>query len=288
MSRPPACCTWTEAGGSSTRFGSSDRATSAATTDRAYAARKPVSRLRTWTRGPGPSSSSNSGTRSSARLLPDGADIFDAHLHLGHDIDGMVGDYDAARGADGAATASPAPSCSASTSPTGIPASAPRTTARSRSPSASDGRLIPFVRLDLNESPIEEARALPRRRCARHQAASARAAVHGERRAARARLRARRGAPRADPDPRRPRPAADRRRAAGARRALPGGDADHRARRHRRPRGARALHGRSARASSSTRRPGARSTCSTSTARSRPSRSSTRATTPTGSSRRRC
>ena len=28
------------------------------------------------------------------RLLPAGADIFDAHLHLGHDIDGMVGDYD--------------------------------------------------------------------------------------------------------------------------------------------------------------------------------------------------
>src|SRR5450755_4662870 len=28
------------------------------------------------------------------RLLPEGADIFDAHLHLGHDIDGMVGDYD--------------------------------------------------------------------------------------------------------------------------------------------------------------------------------------------------
>src|SRR6478752_3941302 len=28
------------------------------------------------------------------RLLPDDTDIFDAHLHLGHDIDGMVGDYD--------------------------------------------------------------------------------------------------------------------------------------------------------------------------------------------------
>ena len=28
------------------------------------------------------------------RLIPDGRDIFDAHLHLGHDIDGMVGDYD--------------------------------------------------------------------------------------------------------------------------------------------------------------------------------------------------
>ena len=28
------------------------------------------------------------------RLLPEQAEIFDAHLHLGHDIDGMVGDYD--------------------------------------------------------------------------------------------------------------------------------------------------------------------------------------------------
>ena len=28
------------------------------------------------------------------RLLPPGADIFDAHLHLGTDIDGMIGDYD--------------------------------------------------------------------------------------------------------------------------------------------------------------------------------------------------
>ena len=28
------------------------------------------------------------------RMLPPGADIFDAHLHLGNDIDGMVGDYD--------------------------------------------------------------------------------------------------------------------------------------------------------------------------------------------------
>ena len=28
------------------------------------------------------------------QLLPEGAEIFDAHLHLGNDIDGMVGDYD--------------------------------------------------------------------------------------------------------------------------------------------------------------------------------------------------
>ena len=28
------------------------------------------------------------------RELPEGAEIFDAHTHLGHDIDGMVGEYD--------------------------------------------------------------------------------------------------------------------------------------------------------------------------------------------------
>ena len=26
-------------------------------------------------------------------MLPEGATIFDAHVHLGHDIDGMAGDY---------------------------------------------------------------------------------------------------------------------------------------------------------------------------------------------------
>ena len=34
-------------------------------------------------------------------LLPARTEVFDAHLHLGHDIDGMVGDYDGARRADG-------------------------------------------------------------------------------------------------------------------------------------------------------------------------------------------
>src|SRR5437764_4745462 len=29
-----------------------------------------------------------------ARELPEGAEIFDAHVHLGHDIDGFVGLYD--------------------------------------------------------------------------------------------------------------------------------------------------------------------------------------------------
>ena len=90
------------------------------------------------------------------RELPEESDIFDAHLHLGHDIDGMVGDYDDLE-RSWSATASRAPSCSAWTSPTGTRRSARRTTARSSSPSAPNGRLIPFVRLDLGEEPIEEA-----------------------------------------------------------------------------------------------------------------------------------
>src|SRR3954467_5603999 len=89
-------------------------------------------------------------------LLPAGADIFDAHLHLGHDIDGMVGDYDQLvelMDSYGISRAfmfcldEPArhPSFTAATD---------RTLAFA---ARSNGRLIPFVRLDLNESPIEEA-----------------------------------------------------------------------------------------------------------------------------------
>ena len=217
-----------------------------------------------------------------ASSCPPDADIFDAHLHLGHDIDGMVGDYDQleqlmaqlrhlARVHVLPRRARPASR-----------RSAPRTTARSRSPSAREGRLIPFVRLDLNESPIEEATPLPRRRRPRDQAAPARAEVHGHRRAARAGVRARGRAPRADPDPRRPRPAADRRRPRALVEREPGRDADHRPRRDRRPRRPRRAAWPAARASSSTPRPGARSTCSTSTARCRPSRSSTPPTIPYG------
>jgi predicted TIM-barrel fold metal-dependent hydrolase len=90
-------------------------------------------------------------------LLPAGADIFDAHLHLGHDIDGMVGDYDQLLELMDAYAISRAfmfcldepdrhPSFTAAND---------RTLAFS---ARSNGRLIPFVRLDLNESPIEEAR----------------------------------------------------------------------------------------------------------------------------------
>jgi predicted TIM-barrel fold metal-dependent hydrolase len=91
------------------------------------------------------------------RLIPSGADIFDAHLHLGHDIDGMVGDYDQLEGLMSAYSISRAfmfcldepdrqPSFTAAND---------RTLAFAE---RSGGRLIPFVRLDLNESPIEEAK----------------------------------------------------------------------------------------------------------------------------------
>ena len=90
-------------------------------------------------------------------LLPAGADIFDAHLHLGHDIDGMIGDYDQLIELMDSYGISRAfmfcldepdrhPSFTAAND---------RTLAFAE---RSNGRLIPFVRLDLNESPIEEAR----------------------------------------------------------------------------------------------------------------------------------
>ncbi len=91
------------------------------------------------------------------RLLPPNADIFDAHLHLGNDIDGMVGDYDQLEQIQAEYGFSRAfmfcldepdrhPAFSAAND---------RTLAYAE---RSGGRLIPFVRLDLNETPIEEAR----------------------------------------------------------------------------------------------------------------------------------
>jgi uncharacterized protein len=91
------------------------------------------------------------------RLLPDGAEVFDAHLHLGLDIDGMIGDYDELESIMSDYGISRAfmfcldepdrhPAFSAAND---------RTLAHA---ARSGGRLIPFVRLDLNETPIEEAR----------------------------------------------------------------------------------------------------------------------------------
>jgi len=89
-------------------------------------------------------------------LLPDGADIFDAHLHLGNDIDGMVGDYDALlalMGRIGVSRAFMFCLDEPDRHP-GFRAANDRTLAFAE---RSAGRLIPFVRLDLNEGPIEEA-----------------------------------------------------------------------------------------------------------------------------------
>src|SRR6478609_568623 len=91
------------------------------------------------------------------RLIPDGADIFDAHLHLGNDIDGMVGDYeqlDQVMATYGISRAFMFCLDEPDRHPS-FTAANDRTLAFAE---RSGGRLIPFVRLDLNESPIEEAR----------------------------------------------------------------------------------------------------------------------------------
>jgi predicted TIM-barrel fold metal-dependent hydrolase len=95
--------------------------------------------------------------RELTRLVPDGAEIFDAHLHLGHDIDGMVGDYDVLEqvmAKYGIARAFMFCLDEPDRHP-GFRAANDRTLAYAE---RSAGRLIPFVRLDLNESPLEEAR----------------------------------------------------------------------------------------------------------------------------------
>ncbi|HEX6763516.1 MAG TPA: amidohydrolase family protein [Gaiellaceae bacterium] len=90
------------------------------------------------------------------RLLPPGARMFDAHLHLGHDIDGMVGDYDRLEQLMARYDVERAFMFCLDEPDRhpGFRAANDRTLAFAE---RSNGRLIPFVRLDLNESPIEEA-----------------------------------------------------------------------------------------------------------------------------------
>jgi uncharacterized protein len=88
--------------------------------------------------------------------LPADLDIFDVHTHLGHDIDGMVGVYDELIGGmDRYGVARVNMFC------LDEPERGPRFSAGNDRTLAfaarSGGRLIPFVRLDLNEAPIEEA-----------------------------------------------------------------------------------------------------------------------------------
>ena len=90
------------------------------------------------------------------RELPDGADLFDAHLHLGHDIDGMVGDYDElALVMERYGIARAFMFCM--DEPDRHPAFRAPNDRTLEHAARSEGRLIPFVRLDLGERPIEEA-----------------------------------------------------------------------------------------------------------------------------------
>jgi predicted TIM-barrel fold metal-dependent hydrolase len=91
------------------------------------------------------------------REIPKGTQIFDAHVHLGHDIDGMVGVYeDLERVTHRYGIARCFMFCldEADRHPA-FRAANDRTLEYAR---RSEGRLIPFVRLDLAEEPVEEAR----------------------------------------------------------------------------------------------------------------------------------
>jgi uncharacterized protein len=95
--------------------------------------------------------------RELAELVPAGCEIFDAHLHLGHDIDGMVGDYEVLeRGMAQYGIARAFVFCL--DEPDRHPAFSAANDRTLAYAQRSGGRLIPFVRLDLNESPLEEAR----------------------------------------------------------------------------------------------------------------------------------
>jgi uncharacterized protein len=88
--------------------------------------------------------------------LPSGVEMFDAHTHLGHDIDGMVGRLDELLGIlDRFGFSRANVFCLDEHDRTpAFRAGNDRTLAFAEQ---SGGRLIPFVRLDLTDEPIEEA-----------------------------------------------------------------------------------------------------------------------------------
>jgi uncharacterized protein len=89
-------------------------------------------------------------------LMPADADIFDAHVHLGHDIDGQIGVYEELeRINDASGTSRCFMFCM--DEPDRHPAFRAPNDRTLEYAKRSEGRLIPFVRLDLTESPIEEA-----------------------------------------------------------------------------------------------------------------------------------
>jgi predicted TIM-barrel fold metal-dependent hydrolase len=88
--------------------------------------------------------------------LPEDPEIFDAHVHLGHDIDGMVGVYeDLERINDRYGVSRCFMFCMDEHDR--HPAFRAATDRTLEHAERSDGRLVPFVRLDLAEEPVEEA-----------------------------------------------------------------------------------------------------------------------------------
>jgi predicted TIM-barrel fold metal-dependent hydrolase len=91
------------------------------------------------------------------REIPQGTEVFDAHVHLGHDIDGMVGLYDdLERLNDRYGIRRCFMFCL--DEPDRHPAFRAANDRSLEYAKRSEGRLIPFVRLDLAEEPVEEAR----------------------------------------------------------------------------------------------------------------------------------
>ena len=91
------------------------------------------------------------------RELPADADIFDAHTHLGDDIDGMAGRLEeliAVLDRYGVSRAN----VFCLDEPDRIPAFRAGNDRTLAFAAAAKGRLIPYVRLDLTDSPIEEAK----------------------------------------------------------------------------------------------------------------------------------
>jgi predicted TIM-barrel fold metal-dependent hydrolase len=88
--------------------------------------------------------------------MPEGADVFDAHTHLGNDIDGMIGRYEELETMlDRYAVSRCFVFClDEPDRHPGFSAGNDRTLAFAE---RSQGRMIPFVRLDLSEEPIAEA-----------------------------------------------------------------------------------------------------------------------------------
>ena len=91
------------------------------------------------------------------RELPPGADIFDAHVHLGNDIDGMSGSYDElVTGMERYGVSRAFMFCL--DEPDRHPAFRAANDRTLAYAERSGGKLIPFVRLDMTEEPIEEAK----------------------------------------------------------------------------------------------------------------------------------